>query len=259
MAEPLVTLAIDGSIATVTLNRPEKLNALTPDMLDALAEHAARIDADTALRCAILTAAGDKAFCVGADINAWSALTPLDMWRRWVKRGHQVFDLWARLRVPVIAAINGHALGGGLELGATADIRIGDRRASFGLPEAGIGTCPGWSGTQRLTGLIGASAVKYMALTGRRISADDAWRMGLVQELADPGTTLVAAQALAADIARLAPISVQLTKQLVDGASGDGLAAALEGMAGALAATTQDASEGLRSFREKRAAHYEGR
>jgi enoyl-CoA hydratase/carnithine racemase len=259
MAEPLVTLAVDGPIATVTLNRPDKLNSLTPDMIDALAEHATRIDADTALRCVILTAAGEKAFCVGADINAWSALTPLDMWRRWTKRGHQVFDQWARLRVPVIAAINGHALGGGLELAAVADIRVADRRASFGLPEAGIATCPGWSGTQRLTGLIGPSRVKYMALTGRRIGADEAWRVGLTQELADPGTTLAAAQAIAADITRLAPVSVQLTKQLVDGATGAGLAAALEGMAGALAATTQDAAEGLSSFREKRAANYEGK
>ena len=259
MAEPLVTLAIDGPIATVTLNRADKLNSLTPDMIDALAEHATRIDADTALRCVILTAAGEKAFCVGADINAWSALTPLDMWRRWTKRGHQVFDQWARLRLPVIAAINGHALGGGLELSAVADIRVADRRASFGLPEAGIATCPGWSGTQRLTGLIGPSRVKYMALTGRRIGADEAWRVGLVQELADPGTSLVAAQAVAADITRLAPVSVQLTKQLVDGATGAGLAAALEGMAGALAATTQDAAEGLSSFREKRAANYEGK
>ena len=259
MAEPLVTLAIDGPIATVTLNRADKLNSLTPDMIDALAEHAKRIDADTALRCVILTAAGEMAFCVGADINAWLALTPLDMWRRWTKRGHQVFDQWARLRLPVIAAINGHALGGGLELAAVADIRVADRRASFGLPEAGIATCPGWSGTQRLTGLIGPSRVKYMALTGRRIGADEAWRVGLVQELADPGTSLVAAQAVAADITRLAPVSVQLTKQLVDGATGAGLAAALEGMAGALAATTQDAAEGLSSFREKRAANYEGK
>jgi enoyl-CoA hydratase len=259
MGESLVTLAIDGAVATVTLNRPDKMNALTPDMITALAEHAARIDEDASLRCAILTAAGDKAFCVGADINQWAALTPLDMWRRWVKRGHQVFDQWARLHVPVVAALNGHALGGGLELAAVADIRVADRRASFGLPEAGIATCPGWSGTQRLTGLIGASRVKYMALTGRRLSADEAWRAGLVQELADPGTALTTAQAIAADIARLAPVSVQLTKQLVDGASGEGLAATLEGMAGALAATTQDAAEGLSSFREKRTAHYQGK
>ena len=143
----LVTLTVEDAIATVTLNRPEKLNALSEEMIDALGEYATRIDANPAVRCAILTAAGDKAFCVGADITAWSALTPLDMWRRWTRRGHQVFDQWARLRVPVIAAINGHALGGGLELAATADIRVADRRASFGLPEASIGTVPGWSGT----------------------------------------------------------------------------------------------------------------
>ena len=259
MPEPLVTLAIDGAIATITLDRPDKLNALTQDMIDALEEYAARIEADSGIRCAILTATGDKAFCVGADINAWSALTPLDMWRRWTRRGHQVFDRLARLRVPLIAAINGHALGGGLELAATADIRVTDRRASFGLPEAGIGTVPGWSGTQRLTALIGVGQVKYLALTGRRLTAEDAWRVGLVQQIADAGTVLDAARALAADITRLSPVSVQLTKQLIDGASGEGLAAALEGIAGALAGTTRDAAEGLASFREKRMAHYEGR
>src|SRR4051794_14591061 len=124
MPEPLVTLAIKGEIALITLQRPEKLNSLTQDMMDALGEYAMRIDDDAHIRCAILTAAGDKAFCVGADINAWSALTPLDMWRRWIRRGHQVFDQLARLRVPLVAAINGHALGGGLELAATADIRV---------------------------------------------------------------------------------------------------------------------------------------
>jgi enoyl-CoA hydratase len=259
MPEPLVTLAIHGAIATITLDRPDKLNALTQDMIDALEEYAARIEADSGIRCAILTAAGDKAFCVGADINAWSALTPLDMWRRWTRRGHQVFDRLARLRVPLIAAINGHALGGGLELAATADIRVTDRRASFGLPEAGIGTVPGWSGTQRLTALIGAGQVKYMALTGRRLTAEDALRVGLVQQVVDAGTALNAARAVAADITRLSPVSVQLVKQLIDGASGEGLAAAFEGIAGALAGTTQDAAEGLASFREKRAAHYAGR
>jgi enoyl-CoA hydratase/carnithine racemase len=106
--------------------------------------------------------------------------------------------------------------------------------------------------------LIGAGHVKYMALTGRRLSADAALRIGLVQQLADTGTALAAARAIAEDICRLAPVSAQLTKQLIDGARGDGLAAALEGMAGALTATTQDAAEGLASFREKRTAHYRG-
>jgi enoyl-CoA hydratase len=258
MADALITFAVEDAVATVTLNRPEKLHSLTQDMIDALGEYAARIENDPSIRCAILTATGDRAFCVGADISAWSGLTPLDMWRHWTRRGHQVFEQLARLRVPLIAAINGHALGGGLELAATADIRVADRRATFGLPEAGIGTVPGWSGTQRLTGLIGAGHVKYMALTGRRLSSDEALRAGLVQQIAEPVTVMAAARALAADVCRLAPVSAQLVKQLIDGAAGEGLAAAFEGMAGALAGMTQDAAEGLASFREKRAATFRG-
>jgi enoyl-CoA hydratase/carnithine racemase len=254
-----VLLAIDGPVATVTLNRPEKLNALTMEMIDALAGIAAQLDADRAVRCVILTGAGERAFCVGADINAWSALEPLDMWRTWTRRGHQVFDQWARLRQPVIAAINGHAQGGGLELAAAADLRIAPASAQFGLPEASIATCPGWSGTQRLTGLLGPARVKYLALTGRRISAEEAWRIGLVQEVAGDEGVMAAAVRLARDICALAPISVQLTKQLIDASSGVGIAYALEGMAGALAGSTQDAREGLASFRERRAPSYQGR
>jgi len=253
-----VLFAIDGALATVTLNRPEKLNALTMEMIEALAVIAAQLDAERGVRCVILTAAGERAFCVGADINAWSALEPLDMWRLWTKRGHQVFEQWARLRQPVIAAINGHALGGGLELAAAADLRVASTSAQFGLPEASIATCPGWSGTQRLTDLLGAARVKYLALTGRRISGEEAWRMGLVNELAgDEGVTQTALR-LARDICALAPVSVQLTKQLIDASDGAGLAYALEGMAGALAGCTQDAREGLASFRERRAASYRG-
>jgi enoyl-CoA hydratase/carnithine racemase len=248
---------VDGEVATVTLNRPDKLNALTLDMLDQLAQIAARLDADKSLRCVILTGAGGKAFCVGADVHAWSALEPLDMWRLWIKRGHQVFEQWARLRLPVIAAVNGHALGGGLELAAVADIRVAATAATFGLPEATIGTVPGWSGTQRLTRLIGANRVKYLALTGRRIDAEEAHRIGLIAEppSVDP---LGKAQALASDVCRLAPVSVQLAKQLIDAGSGEGLAAALEAMASGLAAGTEDAREGKASFAQKRTARYKG-
>jgi enoyl-CoA hydratase/carnithine racemase len=181
------------------------------------------------------------------------------MWRRWVRRGHRVFDQWARLRVPVIAAINGHAFGGGLELAAVADIRIGVASATFGLPEATIATCPGWSGTQRLVALIGASQVKYLALTGKRIDAAEAWRIGILHEQVKDKDVLVRAGELAAAIGKLAPVSVQLTKQIIDAGQGEGLAAALETMAGALAATTADAREGIASFREKRQPEYRGK
>src|SRR5258708_15684034 len=247
-----VRLQSDGAGASVTLDRAEKLNALTPEMIDELAEAASRTDRDTGIRCAILTATGDKAFCVGADVKAWAGLERLDMWRRWVRRGHQVFDQWARLRVPVIAAINGHALGGGLELATVADIRIGVASATFGLPEATIATCPGWSGTQRLVGLIGAGQVKYLALTGTRIDALEARRIGILHEQLKDKGVLVRAGELADTICKLAPVSVQLTKQIIDAGRGDGLAATLETMAGALAATTPDAREGGASFREKR-------
>jgi enoyl-CoA hydratase/carnithine racemase len=254
----LIELTEQGQVAVVTVNRAAKLNALTPALLTDLEKIARELDQCTDLRAVVLTGAGEKAFCVGADINAWAALEPIEMWRRWVRDGHRVFDAWAQLRLPVIAAINGHAFGGGLELAAVADIRVADPRATFALPEASIATCPGWSGTQRLASLIGPGHLKYLALTGRRIDAQEAQRLGLVQEVASPGEALPRALLLAQDICKLAPVSVQLTKQLIDAGQGINQAMVLEGMAGALAATTRDAAEGLASFRERRPANYRG-
>jgi len=259
MADSLVRLERSETIATVTLARAAKLNALTPAMLDELETIARALEAGTDVRVVVLSADGDKAFCVGADINEWAALEPLDMWRRWVKRGHQVFDQWARLRQPVIAAINGHAFGGGLELAITADVRIAAETAQFALPEASIATCPGWSGSQRLVQLIGASRAKYLALTGRRVGAAEASTGALVHEVVSPAALRDRALALANEMAAKAPVSIQLTKQLVNAAAGEDTAATLEAMAGALAASTEDAAEGIASFREKRAARYAGR
>jgi enoyl-CoA hydratase/carnithine racemase len=258
VAETLVDLRREGDIAVVTLNRPAKLNALTPAMLDDLEALARLLDNDNQVRVVVLTAAGERAFCVGADIGEWAALEPLDMWRRWVKRGHQVFDQWARLRQPVIAAINGHALGGGLELAITADIRIAAEPAQFALPEASIATCPGWSGTQRLVQLIGASRAKYLALSGMRYSARDALAAGLVHEVVVHSQLQTRALKLATQMAVGAPVALQLTKQLLNAASGEGAAATLEAMAGALAAHTEDAREGVRSFKDKRPPVYRG-
>lgn len=259
MSDALIRLEREGHVATVTLARPAKLNSLTPAMLDQLERCARDLEADEGVRAVVLAAEGDKAFCVGADINEWAALAPLDMWRRWVRRGHQVFDQWARLRQPVIAALNGHAFGGGLELAITADIRIAVDSAQFALPEASIATCPGWSGTQRLVALIGASRAKYLALTGRRINASEALGGALVHQVVSAGDLRASAMTLAQELAAKAPVSVQLTKQLVNAASGEDRAATLEAMAGALAATTEDAAEGIRSFRDRRAPTYVGR
>jgi len=208
VAEALVRCTIDGEMALVTLARPEKLNALTPAMLDELEAAARRVEADAAVRVVVLTGSGERAFCVGADINAWAALQPLDMWRHWVRRGHQVFDQWARLRQPVIVAVNGHAFGGGLELAITGDIRLAAASAQFALPEASIGTCPGWSGTQRLVQLVGASRAKYLALGGRRTPAAEALACGLVHEVLPDAALAARAQELAREIAAKSPVAL---------------------------------------------------
>jgi enoyl-CoA hydratase/carnithine racemase len=258
MNDALIDITREDDICIVTLNREVKLNSLTPGMLSELENHARSIDADQTLRAVILTGAGQRAFCVGADINAWSVLQPLDMWRQWVKRGHQVFDQWAQLRQPVIAAINGHAFGGGLELAITADIRLSTKTTEFALPEASIATCPGWSGTQRMVRLIGASQTKYLTLSGQRVAANQALQSGLIHEVMDANLLMTRAKALASEIAAKAPVSLQLTKQLVNAASGEDRDSTLEAMAGALAASTEDAQEGINSFKEKRRAVYRG-
>ena len=179
MSDGRIIFALDGQVARITLDRPDKLNALTPAMLTALGDAVGRIDGDDDIRIdgdddirvVVLSATGHRAFCVGADIDAWAANGPLDMWRHWVRDGHAVFDRMARLRPPLIAAIEGLALGGGLELAATCDLRIGGADAVFGLPEADVGVVPGWSGTQRLVREIGPAPVKLMALAGERLDA----------------------------------------------------------------------------------------
>lgn len=248
-----VRLEIDGAVAVITLDRPDKLGALTPAMLAELERIADRIDHDRAVRVAVLTGQGPKAFCVGADIGSWSALEPLDMWRRWVRDGHRVFDRLARLRQPLIAALNGVALGGGLELAATADLRIAEAHARFGLPECGIATVPGWGGTQRLTRRAGSQTVRRLVLTGDLVTAEEAVRLGLVDQVCPTGEGLARALELARRIAVRAPIATQLAKQLVNAAEGEeSRDATLEAIAGALAGSTADGREGVAAFRERR-------
>ena len=147
--------------------------------------HCAALERTPEVRVVIVTGTGEKAFCTGADITAWGPMEPFDFARHWVREGQRIFDRLARLGKPTIAALNGHAFGGGLELAAACDIRVMAPKAMLALPEAGVGIVPGWSGTQRVARLLPEPVVKEMALFGRRISAERALALGFVAEVAD--------------------------------------------------------------------------
>src|SRR5260370_13811798 len=178
-----VQLKIENQFAMITLNRPEKLNALDPEMLSTLEQITGQVDQNRSVRVVIITGAGDRGFCVGADINAWAALSPIQMWSEWIRNGHRVFDRLAHLRQPVICALNGYTFGGGLELALTADIRLAAEHIELAMPEVKLGTVPGWAGTSRLPGLIGPARAKRMIFTGDRISHDTAERWDMENEI----------------------------------------------------------------------------
>lgn len=247
-----VDLDIRGSVAHITLQRPHKLNAIDPDMLDGLESAAAALERSTSVRVAVLAGAGARAFCVGADIRAWAALEPLDMWRQWIHDGHRVMNRLSELRMPLIASIGGFAFGGGLELALAADIRIAADTATFAMPEVSIATVPGWGGTARLAAVIGIPRAKEMIFSARRIDAATAERWGLVNRLAPTDELEASVDALARQISAQAPVAVQMAKQCIDGGTP-------EALAGALAASLEDAREGLASFEERRKANYAGR
>lgn len=255
---PFVELTFEGPLARIALKRADKLNALDGGMVEALFDAARAIDASRETRVAIVVGEG-KAFCAGGDIAAWAGLPALDMWRDWTRAGHRAFEALARLRAPLIAALNGHAFGGGLELAAAADIRIAESDVKLGLPESGLGMAPGWSGTQRLVRRFGPSVVRRMALTGRLFTAEEGLELGLIDEVTPPGEALGRAHEIAADIIKRGPVAVQIVKAMINPAEGEDRDAPIEGLAGALTASTQDLAEGVAAFRDKRAPNFAGR
>lgn len=261
MSDSHVLLSVQDAVATIMLNRPDKLNAISMAMLDQIEGAVAKLEQDRAVRVVLITGAGERAFSVGADIKEWESIIaddPLAMWRVWDRPGHRVFDRLARLQQPTIAVVNGYAFGGGLELALAADIRLAADHAEFAFPEVKIGAQPGWTGSQRLPALIGAARAKQMVFTGARIKADLAERWGLVNEIVPRDQLMARAREMADQIASNAPLAVQLAKTIMDAGAGDGLEIALEGMAAALGATTRDNREGLAAFREKRAPRFTG-
>ncbi|KRE24730.1 enoyl-CoA hydratase [Bosea sp. Root483D1] len=256
MRDP-VRLDITAGIATITLARPEKLNALDDVMVGLLGRFADAIDADRSVRAVILTAEG-KAFCAGGDIVAWGGLSALEMGQGWVRSGHRVFDKLARMKPPVIAAMNGHALGGGLELAVTADIRICEAQAKIGLPETGLGMIPGWSGTQRLVKRLGGQVARRLALTGEIVTAETALALGIVDQVVEKGGALAAAQTMAERVTQRGPVANLIVKQLINAAEGEDSAAIMETLASSLVSYTADVKEGVAAFQDKRTPHYRG-
>lgn len=247
-----------GTTAILTVNRPKALNAINRDVIEGLARALDAIEADPEIRAAVLTGAGDKAFVAGADIAAMQALTAVEA-EEFAGFGQAVFNRMASCRVPVIAAVQGFALGGGCELAMATDMIFAGPKARFGQPEVKLGVIPGFGGTQRLVRRVGMSAALDLCLTGRMVKADEAVRMGLASRITGDdvlGEAIAAADAIAA----LGPVAVRLCKRAIhENADADLTAAqAAERTLFGLCFATQDQEEGMSAFLEKRSATFTG-
>lgn len=256
VSDPRLDLVL-GDIARLTIRRGDKLNALDPAMITALRDACHTVEHSTA-RVLILTGEGSRAFCAGGDIAAWSQDTPDTFSRHWVRDGHTAFDALTRLRQPVIAVLNGHALGGGLELAACADLRIAEAHITIGQPETGLGIIPGWSGTQRAVRRFGGQLVRRMALFGEVFTAEQALALGLVDQIAPTGAGLQAAETIAQRLLTKSARATELTKMLINAATGEDVERVLESLAGGIAAASDELAEGLAAFRAKRKPDFGG-
>lgn len=249
----------DSGIGLITINRPHVLNALNRVTMTELKDAAATIAADREVSVVIITGSGDKAFVAGADIGEMLSLSALQG-REWSKFSQATFNAIENMPQPVIAAVNGYALGGGCELAMCCDIRIASDKARFGQPEVALGVVAAFAGTQRLPRLIGKGRAKELLFTGDQIDAGEAYRLGLVNKVVPHGQLLSAAKELAQKIMSRGPVAVQLCKAAVN----EGLdmdlesAQAYEAEVFGLCFATADQKEGMSAFVEKRHARFTG-
>ena len=251
---------IDSGIALLVIDRAEKLNALNAAAVDSLGLFFADAAKDDRIRAVIVTGAGEKSFVAGADIGEVADFDALEG-RAWGLLGQSVLRRIELMEKPVIAAINGYALGGGLELAMACHIRIASSRALLGQPELRLGIVPGFGGTQRLPRLVGKGRALMILLTGDPVGPDDALAMGLVDRVVEPHLLLEAARALALRILRNGPLAISLTLQAVNRGLEMPLAEALDWEVSqyALSCATDDVREGTRAFLEKRRPEFRGR
>jgi enoyl-CoA hydratase len=249
----------DGAVAILTINRPPVLNALNSATIDELRRAVLDVKHDEAIRVLIITGAGDKSFVAGADINELAVQTPVQG-KEHARQGQHVFDLIENLGKPVIAAINGYALGGGCELAMACTLRIAANTARLGQPEINLGLTPGYGGTQRLARLVGKGVALDLLLTGRQVEADEALRIGLVNRVVPREALMADVTTLAGQLAAKAPVAMQYIIESVN----RGLevsfdqAQFLEATLFGLVASTDDMREGTQAFLQKRKPQFKG-
>lgn len=260
MSTDQLLVDLDGPVATITINRPKTLNALNAQVMDALHDAVVDLREQAAVRSVIITGAGDRAFVAGADIKELAVQTPTSGAEH-AQRGQRVLDLIETMGKPVIAAINGFALGGGCELAMACTLRLAADTAKLGQPEINLGLIPGYAGTQRLARLVGKTRAMEMILTGRQISADEACAIGLVNRVVPAAELIGEARTLARELADKAPIAVRYAIEAVSRGLDMpfGHACRHEATLFGLIASTEDMREGTTAFLEKRAPRFQGK
>ncbi len=255
-----VQVARDGAVVTLTLNRPDKLNALNAELLAELALQLAELEADASVRCVVLTGAGEKAFAAGADIAAMSEMTPAQA-KAFADAGHRIGSAIEGAHFPVIAAVNGFALGGGCELALACDFVYASDKAKLGQPEVNLGVIPGFGGTQRLARRVGEARARELCMTGDMIGAEEALRIGLVNAVVPHAELPARVREVAGKIASKGPLAIAAVKRVVLRGADVPLPTANELEATAFAGLfgSADQREGMRAFLEKRPAKFEGR
>ncbi|EFX53196.1 MULTISPECIES: enoyl-CoA hydratase/isomerase family protein [Streptococcus] len=250
-----VLLEVKNGIGYITINRPEALNALSSQVLADLNEVLDQVEKSEEIRVVIVTGAGEKAFVAGADIKEMDLMSPIQAFE-YMTFANDTFTRLSDLRQPTIAVINGYALGGGMELALSTDIRIGFEKTVVGFPEVGLGIIPGFAGTQRMSRLIGTSRAKELIFTARTVKGQEAYDLGILNKLVPAEELLSSAEELAAAIMKNAPLAVEKAKHVIQVGAELPLknAIRLETEAEALLFSTEDKLEGMRAFVEKRKA-----